>query len=57
MSNLFVLHERRPPIWVLNEFKPVLITSKSSTMLCAKTKADSSDRTVLDEGRSLLKTK
>ena len=40
-----------------NEFQPVLITSKSSTTLCAKTEADSSDRTVLDEGRSLLKTK
>ena len=33
-----------------NEFQPVLITSKSSTTLCAKTEGDSLDRTVLDEG-------
>ena len=56
MSNLFMLHERRPlnRYWMTcNEFQPVLKAQQSNNV---KTEADSSDRSMLDEGPSLLKT-
>ena len=42
---------------VLSDLLWVSTCAKSSTILCAKTEADSSDRSMLDKGPSLLKTK